>query len=414
MPLASNLPFMTGSQGLESGFNMGSKMLQQLLARQQLEQQGSQFQQQQALREKQAALQAELFPMKKQLTMAQVQQALSNARKAQALGDIYAGAGGGSPYSNQTSQPQPVQQPQQQNGEQSFMQSTPFNQEAPDFGQSQNDLPGAMPLPEEVVVSAGDPNRIGMDRLAGMPGFPKIDTKVQDGMLIKSYPSGRVTSTPIGLQPGEKKRVETMGAIPAKSYEKATDTLANLDSIQSNLDHIVDVLQDSPNANNLIGPINQHLAKFFGNPTDQAAVGQIMSATGNIVLDAAKDIKGAFTGRDQTLINSMKPNAGDPYFVFLGKTKGMAELNRMTQNRLSKYADYLSEGMAPHKALSKAREETDFSNLAPKVSGFVKNAERREMIKSGKNPTFESKEDAIQFLNGLPVQERIKLLRRGF
>lgn len=53
MPTAAGLPFLTGSQGLESGFNMGNRMLQQLLARRQLEQQGEQFGQQQALREQQ-------------------------------------------------------------------------------------------------------------------------------------------------------------------------------------------------------------------------------------------------------------------------------------------------------------------------------------------------------------------------
>lgn len=66
MPTAAGLPFLTGSQGLESGFNMGNRMLQQLLARQQLAQQGEQFQQQQALREQQEARAQQMAPLQQQ------------------------------------------------------------------------------------------------------------------------------------------------------------------------------------------------------------------------------------------------------------------------------------------------------------------------------------------------------------
>lgn len=211
-------------------------------------------------------------------------------------------------------------------------------------------------------------------------------------------------------QAAEKAKNTAEGTYQGEAYGKAVDTAVGLGDVEHNLEYIKTKIEEDPGAQNVIGPINQSLTKWFGSDKDKQLLGSVMSATGNIVLDAAKNIKGAFTGRDQTLINSMKPSAGDTYGVFIGKLNAMLELSKLAKERANIYADELHKGTPPHRAIDIARQKTDMAEAGRRGEKQIRMAQYKYDAQMGKNPVFKTKEDQIEFLNSLSDAEKIKLL----
>jgi len=201
------------------------------------------------------------------------------------------------------------------------------------------------------------------------------------------------------------------GKYQGETYGQAVDTAMGLGDIGHNLDYLVQRVEENPDAKNVIGPVNQFLTKLSGSKEDQEFLGQIMSGTGNIVLDAAKGIKGAFTGRDQTLINSMKPNASDPYYVFVGKLRAMQELTHLAQERANIYADEVHKGTAPHRAIEIARNQTNMAEEGRRAEKQVQMARYKSDLQLGINPKFKTQEEKTEFLNSLSAKEKIQLLK---
>lgn len=200
-----------------------------------------------------------------------------------------------------------------------------------------------------------------------------------------------------------------LGKIGAESYGDATKNIGILGDKQASLHRLTDVLESNPHPDQIIGPFNSWSSKYFGNPEDQKALGDIMSSSGNILMDAASGIKGAFTGRDMSFVNSMKPNANDPYFVFVGKLKAMGEATDLAKKRMEIYSENLFNKMPPHLAMQDAQKRTDFSKLNQHYSQAIKVAEDRSALQKGKMPNFSSKQEAMEFLSHLTQQEKMIL-----
>lgn len=213
-------------------------------------------------------------------------------------------------------------------------------------------------------------------------------------------------------QAGEKAKNAAEGKYMGEAYGKAVDSSVGLRDIENNLKYITEKLEENPNARDVIGPINKSLTNVFGSSEDQQLLGTVMSSTGNIVLDAAKNIKGAFTRRDQTLINSMKPSATDPYYVFVGKLHAMAELTKLAKERSDIYADEIHKGTPPHRALDIAQEKTNMKQAGEKAQRLLRTAEQKSAIQEGRNPVFHSEQEKHEFLDSLSAQERINLLKK--
>jgi len=240
----------------------------------------------------------------------------------------------------------------------------------------------------------------------------KSDPASGEAFVVTQHPNGMITAQAlnVGKSPSTIAQEKEEGKYMGKTYGDAVDASQALSDRASNLDRLAEGLENNPDAKNVIGPFNKNIAQVFGNPADQAYLGEVMAATGNIVLDAAQNIKGSFTGRDQSLINSMKPNANDPYWVFLGKLKGMSELTNLAQQRLDLYADAVHNGVPPHKALEIARKNTDLSKIGDRYTKLIQTAQQREALKEGKMPSFQSKNEADLFLKNISPEEKIKLL----
>lgn len=299
---------------------------------------------------------------------------------------------------------------------------------APETGGYKESLLPSKEKSNEQVIEQGNPDLYYIDELYDKnPQFKKefesynykkeqqikYDPTTGIASVTTKYPSGRATikTLGVGAQPGDIAQSKERGKIQAQTYGKASDSIMALTDIGSNLERLTQGLEQNPDAKNVIGPVNKWLTQVVGNDEDRQYLGEVMSATGNIVLDAAKDIKGAFTGRDQSLVNSLKPNANDPYYMFIGKLKGMTEATELAKQRLTIYADLVDQRIAPHKAIQIASQKTDMSQVENRFKNIMNIAKQRESLKSGNIPSFKSKEEADLFLNQLTPQEKVKLLK---
>lgn len=190
-----------------------------------------------------------------------------------------------------------------------------------------------------------------------------------------TYPSGKVVAeaVQVGKSPGQVQREKEFSKSDAKVYDRAQEAFQNVQGALDNLDYITELVQTSPNFKNVVGPVNSVLTNWAGSPEDRDLLGNINSAVGNIVLDAAKSIKGAFTGRDISLINSIKPNVNDRVDVFKGKLAAMKILSEAVAQRNQRIISLIREdGYSPDKAIAKARQDTDLKDIRKQIAPLLK------------------------------------------
>jgi hypothetical protein len=203
--------------------------------------------------------------------------------------------------------------------------------------------------------------------------------KTNETMIQTKYPSGKVTAEVIqvGKTPGEAKFEEETAKSRAKYLDEAAPTLSSLSSAQENLDSITSILNTKAESINAIGRMNKPFAELFGTQEQQDILGQLQFATGNILMDAAKNIKGAFTGRDMGFVNSMKPNVNEPYYVMVAKTGAMQAFNQMAIKRLELASELVENGMSPRKAVTEAAKRTPLEPITKQYNEQLRQAKQR-------------------------------------
>lgn len=403
------------------GMAQGHNLIQQLLARRQMEQQAQQFtqnmamkQQMQEIRNRQQSRLEQMMPIETAYKLGKAQesaglgqfyQQLFNPQSVNALQPSSEQFQGREPMAFGTQVPLPavpnargVEQPQ--NYEALINKMNSFSPETAALASS----PSAPEEGASTVISPGNPDLYFADRAAGkMPGFSPPNRVVEDGYQITTWPSGKIDKIKIAPSKEDMKASEGMGEYRAKTYSEANDAAMNYQAQQDNFDKLVQDLEDHPNPEQVIGPMNKYFAQFFGSPEDQEFIGSVMATTGNVVLEAAKNIKGAFTGRDQSLINSMKPNANDPFHIFLGKLKTLSELNSLSEKRMEIYAEKVEQGTRPNQAMKEAHDQTKFEGIGDKYKKMVKFNQNRVIHNKGQIPDFNNEMEAEEFYRSLGV-----------
>lgn len=282
-------------------------------------------------------------------------------------------------------------------------------------------IPGVQ-YPDEWVRK---PGRLGQEvydnpvvasKLGLWPPRVTKESNEQGEWEVTHWPSGKETIRKVGLSPAEQIKIDALkagktatsgekGKYQGEAYKEASNTLMRLGEQKANLYRIANELENYPNADNVIGPINKHVSQIFGDPEDQAYLGQLLTNTGNIIMQAAGDFKGAFRQGEQALLNEMKPNASDPYYVFLGKLKAMGEMIDLTEKRMEIYADLLDEDTPPHKAIKIAQNLTGFEAVNDKYKNILKEAHNKAAVQEGRIPKFDSQEEAQNFLKRMTPKQ---------
>ncbi|MGE4118944.1 MAG: hypothetical protein AB7F29_13810 [Candidatus Nitrosocosmicus sp.] len=284
-----------------------------------------------------------------------------------------------------------------------------------------------VPSPSQKILNPGNPDLYGIDELydrypqyrkrfhdRGLKRSQEIKTNPSTGeaYIITKDPSGRVRaeSMQVGMEPRDIAREKEEGKGAGVLYNNLVNTGNSLEMQNSSLDSIIDAVESDPQARNVVGPINKYLTTWAGTPQQKDLLGRIMTGSGNILLDVSHDVKGAWTGKDMSMVNNIKANPSDPYGIFLGKLKAHRSLNELAKQRTELMSDLIDKGVKPHEAAKIAQKRVSFAPIQKQVDKLLKNTVSYNAFKSGQKPSFSSKEDFEEFSRMLTPQEKVRFV----
>ncbi len=265
------------------------------------------------------------------------------------------------------------------------------------------------------TIPMGGQNQYGdtyadAQRMAKIQGLPPFPTQDIDGTITALTPWGNYALAK-GPSAQEKARLSGLGGIEAKAYETAYNAGNSLDQQNTALDSLISTIQKNPEVRDVIGPVNQFTTKWAGSPEQQQLLGAIQTGSGDVMLGVAHDIKGAWSGKDQAMVNNIKANANDPYGVFLGKLKAHRALNELTKKRVDRIADLVYHGTPPHEAAKIAQNEISFEPIKRKIDSLTRVSEEYNTFRNHKMPKFKDKNEVNVFKDHLTPREKEDFLR---
>lgn len=338
MPGAPGTGFM---QGVDTGSNLWSRIMQPQMERARLEQQQNQFVQNLAL-QKQAQSRAQaLLPYMIQ----QYQDTHKTAASEAAIKDIYRkiiqGATDDSGTGMPTGAPTPVMTPTvpgmpQQGG--AVPGAAPMQPPSPIAGA--NAMPNAVggnpisapnpmaaPAPSTPDISGqehelrmGNPRLAKLDAIAGLvPGIPKPVQHFQNGMVFTTYPSGRMTVQKVqGMQTPGQMNVSAKEA--SKIRDQATALINSANLVQQGYDLL--------DKNTDLTGIGSGLAEKF-NLSNNPDLGNFTSVTGKLQAELGKYASQRGGIQAVKWAQSVKPSSWKPedynYGMFEGIQRNLAE-----------------------------------------------------------------------------------------
>lgn len=281
-----------------------------------------------------------------------------------------------------------------------------------------------MAEPNAKVIQAGNPNLYHLDTVYDKnplfrPYFKnynleknvKVSTNPQTNETIiqTTYPSGKITAeaVQVGKTPEEIEFSKSMAKSRAKFLDEAAPSIMNLEESQSNLDEIANLLNSKAESINVIGRMNKPFTELFGNQEQQDILGRLKTQTGTIMMDAAKNIKGAFTGRDMNFVNDMKPNPGEPFYMFVAKTAAMQASNRLALDRINLMTDLIERGTMPAKAAKIAAQKTPFEPIMRHYQEQLETAKQRTTSKVKSTP------EQNAYVKSLSDSELMSMISQG-
>lgn len=333
-----DLPGKSFMQGIDTGSNLWSRIMQPAIERERMQQQQQQFLQNLALQKQAQGRAQQLLPF-------MIQQYKDTHRTAQSeadFKDLYRNLIRGAVSPDNGAQPAPttpLMQPQAGMQPQGAMPSNP----APNMGATPNIAPpvpgapsmtpnmGAAPpampaVPANVMpqmtnsqeqeLRAGNPRLSKLDAIAGLvPGIPKPVQHISNGMIFTTYPSGRMTVQQVQGQAGQTPGERNVSAKEASKIRDQATALVNSANLVNQGYELLD------NNADLTG-IGSGLASKF-NLSNNPELGKFTSVTGKLQAELGK--YAASRGGIQAVnwAGSVKPSAWKPENYNYGMFEGI-------------------------------------------------------------------------------------------
>lgn len=341
-------------------------------------------------------------PLQRQLLEAKIQSALTSGSLSQTKANLINSILNGGTFGNNPDG--------QNNNGQADNNLSPFITGR--FGQNQS-------VPGEGQSNAGQSQSSGATNNRQMPNYAKAALASQiaglgqpkivnvDGRQVAITPFGTFDTGVKGLNPEEKAFATSLGKEKGTFYSDSVRTANALNSQELALNQMVDSL-DNSQFRNVTGPVKSSWTKWFGTPEQKELLGNLQTSSGEIALQVAPSLKGAFTERDQTLINSIKANPQTDFAdTFLGKLKAQLLIGKTLKQRAQLQAQYIEDGYSELNASKKAAEQTPLSRFKPEVDKLIKS--HASVLLIGKNGEMYK----VPFDKANSYLEKHKDLRRG-
>ncbi len=200
-------------------------------------------------------------------------------------------------------------------------------------------------------------------------GLPQIMDV--NGQKVAVSPFGN-TVVAQGLAPYQEALQKGLGAEAAKDYAENTNQLKSIQGQGLALDSMIDSVQNNPGFRDVTGPIGSFFTNWAGSPQNQELLGNLRSESGQIMLQIAPGIKGAWTGKDQNMVNGIKANPDTDFpDVFIGKLKAQKLVNRVLEERMSRANQYISQGIPTAEAHKRAAQDVPLSAYKSQIDRMV-------------------------------------------
>lgn len=169
----------------------------------------------------------------------------------------------------------------------------------------------------------------------------------QNMQLPINEPTQNTWAENIGRKKGIEKELEQMGANRANDIKDLSDVVFSGKTKQATLDNISQIISSPAFEQIRQTPIlgGKELAYFqrYGTPDQQNMVGQLMTLSGNIIKDSARDFAGQFRKGEQQLLENMKINPSDTFNAMRGKMEQLSYLNQMITQRSTLTGQIMSQ-----------------------------------------------------------------------
>jgi len=202
-----------------------------------------------------------------------------------------------------------------------------------------------------------------MDLAATLMGF-KPEHHYEGGQEFTYNPLTGVRQKKVGESPQEKRMAESnektnqdLSKKNVESYFEGQDYGATIASAKRAFTDPKFIEMGKLQRMALSNPWTRDVAQVVGSKAHNSAFGNANAAAGDLVARAAKNFKGAFTGRVEGIINSYKPQVGDDADISYGKITAIEALHNIGQDFRKLVNKYQKSGMNAFDAIEAAQKE---------------------------------------------------------
>lgn len=391
MALNIPMPGSTGAgflQGIDTGSNLWSRIMQPTVQREQLQQQQNQFMQDLALKKQEQDRAQALLPFMIQQYKDQHTTATDTSKKNELYLNLINNALNPTPSNGTTP---------------NITTQTPINNTMGDATQAStvnlvsSPIPAQMGAPtdstgnlapsqtaaiapqntgsSEHELRAGNPRLLQLDQLGGfVPGIPKPTQKITNGMIFTTYPSGRVTAQKVdGMQsPGAM-------TVTAKEASKIRDSATSLINTSNLVQQAYDLLDNNPD---LTGPGNNFRfihVPFTGmdfNLSNNKELGEFNEVTRKMQVEMAK--YAASKGGIQAIkwVGGSKPSVTNPQEYNYGMLDGIQKNIENDYNTLNaQYKSQTGQDLPvplPNMGSKRKKQNSEISNNGGAKTDFIR------------------------------------------
>ena len=267
------------------------------------------------------------------------------------------------------------------------MQGQPRGQAAPPMMPQRDDMAFVL---QALRTPGEDPRRSQVARVLAQQG------QIAPPQVIEDKESGRMTSIytlPDGQQIADT-RSTGPGTIGAAYLKESAAASEGSHEVLQHLGQLERLIKEAPSVvADAVGPLNQYKPSALTDPNTRRMQGEINSISGLITTAAAKGIKGQFTGREQGLLEQIKPNISDNYEAFKGKITALKTALSVGEERSTLIRQLVRQGVPLEQAVTYAQQNIQ---MPESVYGITMAEERDQSMGERVNKQIQANSRAVK------------------
>jgi hypothetical protein len=143
----------------------------------------------------------------------------------------------------------------------------------------------------------------------------------------------------------------------AKAIASNTEKIMLADNINVSLGELQQIREANPELfKQTVGPFAGLIKGYTGTPEQKTLLAQIDAASGNVMLDTLKMMKGQSSDKEMREVKDIKPNKTDSDEAYVAKTQTLLKVNNQISKRLILSNQLIENGYSESQAADQARK----------------------------------------------------------